>query len=106
MRSQMLGFVRPYEEMIGGRINVEHYAGDLEEIRDQVESANVIWDVVDLTQADSLRACEEGLLEDLSDVDLPDGVDGTNFRDDFVEGALKPLRYRRDHLGDGLRLQQ
>ncbi len=88
MRSQMLGFVRPYEEMIGGRVNVEHYAGDLEEIRDQVESANVIWDVVDLTQADSLRACEEGLLEDLSDVDLPDGIDGTNFRDDFVDGAL------------------
>ena len=90
MRSQMLGFVRPYEEKIGGRVNVAHYAGDLDEIRDQVESANVIWDVVDLTQADSLRACNEGLLEDLSDVQLPDGVDGVNFRDDFVEGALNP----------------
>lgn len=88
MRSQMLGFVRPYEKATGSRVRVEHYAGGIDEIRDQVESANVIWDVVDLTQADSLRACNEGLLENLEDIDLPDGKDGTKFRDDFVDGAL------------------
>jgi len=88
MRSQMLGFVRPYEEASGARVHVEHYAGGINEIRDQVESANVVWDVIDLTQADSLRACNEGLLETLDDIELPDGVDGTPFRDDFVEGAL------------------
>ena len=90
MRSQMLGFVRPYETKIGARVRVEHYSGGIDEIRDQVESANVIWDVVDLTQSDSLRACNEGLLEDLSDMDLPDGSDGTGFREDFVDGALNP----------------
>ena len=90
MRSQMLGFVRPYEEQNGVRVRVASYNGGIHEIRDQVESANVIWDVVDLTQADSLRACNEGLLEKIDDVSLPDGVDGTNFRDDFVEGALNP----------------
>ena len=90
MRSQMLGFVRPYEEEHGLRVNVESYAGGIDEIRDQVESANVTWDVVDLTQADSLRACNEGLLEDISDITLPDGADGTGFREDFVEGALNP----------------
>ena len=88
MRSQMLGFVRPYEDAKGTRVHVEHYAGGIGEIRDQVESANVVWDVVDLTQADSLRACEEGLLENLEGIELPDGVDGTGFRDDFVDGAL------------------
>ncbi|WP_371169335.1 extracellular solute-binding protein [Aliiroseovarius sp. 2305UL8-7] len=88
MRSQMLGFVRPYENDKGVRVHVEHYNGGIGEIRNQVESANVIWDVVDLTQADSLRACEEGLLEDLSGIDLPAGADGTAFRDDFVPGAL------------------
>ena len=88
MRSQMLGFVRPYEEETGARVHVEHYAGGIDEIRDQVESANVVWDVVDLTQADSLRACNEGLLEKLDGIELPDGKDGSNFRDDFVEGAL------------------
>lgn len=88
MRSQMLGFVRPYEKEKGVRVHVSAYSGGIDEIRDQVESANVIWDVVDLTQADSLRACNEGLLEDLSDIQLPNGADGTNFKDDFVEGAL------------------
>ena len=88
MRSQMLGFVRPYEEATGARVRVEHYAGGIDEIRDQVESANVVWDVVDLTQADSLRACNEGLLEKLDNIDLPDGDDGTKFREDFVDGAL------------------
>jgi len=88
MRSQMLGFVRPYEEESGSQVNVEHYNGGIAEIRDQVESANVIWDVVDLTQADSLRACNEGLLENLSGIDLPAGADGTPASDDFLEGAL------------------
>ncbi|MEM7318077.1 MAG: extracellular solute-binding protein [Pseudomonadota bacterium] len=88
MRSQMLGFVRPYEAENNSKVNVAHYNGGISEIRDQVESANVIWDVVDLTQADSLRACNEGLLENISDIELPNGVDGTPFREDFVEGAL------------------
>ncbi len=88
MRSQMLGFVRPFEDEQNTRVNVEHYNGGINEIRDQVESANVVWDVVDLTQADSLRACDEGLLEDLSGIDLPAGSDGTPASEDFVEGAL------------------
>lgn len=88
MRSQMLGFVRPYEEQNQLRVNVGHYNGGIDEIRDQVESANVVWDVVDLTQADSLRACDEGLLENLDDVTLPAGSDGTPYLEDFVDGAL------------------
>lgn len=90
MRSQMLGFVRPYESENGVRINVAAYSGGISEIRDQVESANVTWDVVDLTQADSLRACNEGLLERIDDISLPNGVDGSAAKDDFVEGALNP----------------
>jgi ABC-type glycerol-3-phosphate transport system substrate-binding protein len=46
MRSQMLGFVRPYEAENGVRVNVVGYNGGISEIRDQVESANVTWDVV------------------------------------------------------------
>ncbi len=90
MRSQMLGFVRPYEAQNDVRVHVASYNGGIGEIRDQVESANVLWDVVDLTQADSLRACNEGLLERIDDIALPNGADGSNARDDFVEGALNP----------------
>ena len=90
MRSQMLGFVRPYEEENSVRVHVASYNGGIDEIRDQVESANVLWDVVDLTQADSLRACNEGLLENIEDIELPNGADGSSYRDDFVDGALNP----------------
>ena len=90
MRSQMLGFVRPYEAQNDIRVHVASYNGGIGEIRDQVESANVLWDVVDLTQADSLRACNEGLLERIDDIALPNGADGSNAGDDFVEGALNP----------------
>ena len=90
MRSQMLGFVNPYEQSTGKQVNVEHYAGGIDEIRDQVESANVTWDVVDLTQADSLRACEEGLLEKFDHTSLPVGSDGTAYDSDFIDGALNP----------------
>ena len=88
MRSQMLGFVRPFEKQHGTRVHVASYNGGIDEIRDQVESANVTWDVVDLTQADSLRACNEGLLENIENVFLPTGSDGSNHKDDFVNGAL------------------
>jgi putative spermidine/putrescine transport system substrate-binding protein len=90
MRSQMLGFVRPYESKKGVRVNVASYNGGISEIRDQVESANVTWDVVDLTQADSIRACNEGLLERIDNINLPKGIDGSSAKDDFVEGALNP----------------
>ncbi len=105
MRSQMLGFVRPYEEANGTRVHVDHYAGGIDEIRDQVESANVVWDVVDLTQADSLRACNEGLLENLEGIELPDGADGTGFATTCGWRA-EQLRRRCHRLGDRLRLQQ
>ncbi len=88
MRSQMLGFVRPYENLTGKEVTVEHYAGGIVEIRNQVESANVVWDVVDMTEADVLRACGEGLLESLESINLPDGSDGTPFAEDFVDGAI------------------
>lgn len=87
MRSQMLGFVRPYEEQTGKRVFVEHYAGGINEIRDQVESANVVWDVVDMIESDMLRACDEGLLEDLQGIALPPGKDGTPASQDFVAGS-------------------
>ena len=88
MRSQMLGIVRPYESETGKTVNVEHYAGGIEEIRNQVDSANVVWDVVDMTEADVLRACELGLLERLDNVSFPAGDDGTPYKDDFTEGAV------------------
>jgi putative spermidine/putrescine transport system substrate-binding protein len=88
LKSQMLGYIYPYEQESGQRVDVKYYGGGIDEIRNQVESANVTWDVVDLTQADLLRACKEGLLEELDHSTLPAGADGASYKDDFIDGAL------------------
>ncbi len=88
VRSQILGFIRPYEEETGVRVNVLQYSGGIEEIRQQVRAWNVRWDVVDLEMFDAVRACEEGLLEPIDHEMLPAGEDGTPAQEDFLDGSL------------------
>ncbi|MEL6980718.1 MAG: ABC transporter substrate-binding protein, partial [Pseudomonadota bacterium] len=51
-RSQMLAFINPYRQQASDWVDVETYSGGLDEIRAQVRSANVTWDVVDFEQSD------------------------------------------------------
>lgn len=89
-RSQMLAFVRPYEALTGARIEVLDYHGGLAEIRRQVRSLNIRWDVVDLELTDAIRACDEGLLERIDANELEAAPDGTPATDDFLPGSLTP----------------
>ena len=77
VKSQILGFIRPYEDETGTGVNVIQYTGVIEEIRRQVRAWNVKWDVVDLQLFDAIRACEEGLLEPIDPESLPAAPDGT-----------------------------
>lgn len=88
VKSQMLGFILPWEEASGARVDVLEYTGGIEEIRSQVRSWNVRWDVVDLELFDAMRACREGLLEPFDHDTLPPAPDGTPAREDFIEGSL------------------
>lgn len=90
MRSQMLAFVRPFERETGNRVEVEFYNGGLEEMRMQVRSANVRWDVIDLLEEDLIRACEAGLLETIDPAILLPGRDGTSPEEDFIDNGLHP----------------
>ena len=83
-KSQMLAFVNPYREMKNRWVNVEHYNGGLAQIRAQVRSLNVKWDVVEIEIADAIRACKEGLLEKIDHAVL-----GRSATDDFYPGALQ-----------------
>lgn len=89
-RSQILGFVRDYEKATGVEVDMIDYAGGIDEIRSQVRSWNVKWDVVDLELFDAIRACDEGLLEPIAAATLPPAPDGTTAAEDFLEGALMP----------------
>ena len=73
-RSQMLAFVRPFEEGTGGRVNVVDYNGGLDEIREQVNTLNVKWDVVDLEPADAIRGCRDGLFIKIKPDQLAPGL--------------------------------
>ncbi len=87
-RSQMLAYVIPYREESGEWVSMETYNGGLDEIREQVETANVVWDVVDFEQSDLIRGCREGLLEKIDHSTLPPGQDGTPASEDFIPGAF------------------
>lgn len=87
-RSQMLAYVKPFRREIGEWVEMDTYNGGLEEIREQVETENVVWDVVDFELADLIRGCREGLLEKIDRGTLPPGDDGTPAAEDFIPGAL------------------
>ncbi len=89
-RSQMLAFVRPWEASTGKVANMHDYNGGLAEIRSQVASANVIWDVVDMEKYNLISACNDGLLEPVDSSLYEDGSDGTPASEDIAE------EYRED----------
>ena len=85
----MLALVRPFEEMTGLAVNMEHHEGNLDSIRNQLEAANVKWDVVDFEYSDLVKLCDEGYLEPIDHGMLPTGDDGVPAAEDFVDGALR-----------------
>ena len=80
-------FIEPFEEETGIKVNVEDYNGGLAQIRAQVDTGHIYWDVVDLETQDDLIGCDEGLLEYVGDLEFTDGSDGTPAEDDFFEHA-------------------
>ena len=87
-RSQMLAYVKPYRLMRGEWVSMETYNGGLDEIREQVQTENVEWDVVDFVLSDLIRGCNEGLLETIDHSTLPRGDNGVPAQDDFIPGAF------------------
>jgi len=87
-KSQMEAYHKPYTAKTGVKINSEDYNGGLAEIRAQVQSGNVTWDVVDVEQQDLLAGCDEGLFEILDMKSFPPAPDGTPAIQDFLPGAL------------------
>ena len=78
----------PFEAATGMTLAREDYNGGLAEIRTQVDTGNVHWDVVDLETFDATRGCDEGLLELIPDDLLGPGADGSPAAEDFWPGTL------------------
>lgn len=80
--------IDPYVAQTGKRVIFETYTGGIAEMKAQVQSGNVQWDVVDMETIDLERACSEGLLETIPREILLAGDDGTPAEDDFIPQAL------------------
>ena len=87
-KSQVEAYHKPWMAQGGKKINSEDYNGGLAEVKAQVESGNVTWDLVDVELSDAVRGCDEGLLEEIDKSILPAGDDGTPAADDFLPGTL------------------
>ncbi len=80
--------IKPFEAETGIGVQVEDYSGGLAQIRAQVESGSVFWDVVDVELFDGVRGCEEGLFEPLDVAGLAPAPDGASIEEDFLPESL------------------
>ena len=67
-----------------GSINFINYNGGLGEVRTQVESGNVTWDIVDVLPHEGRVGCDEGLFEELDRSVFKPAPDGTSMEDDMM----------------------
>ena len=88
-RSQVEAYHKPYTAETGIEIKSVDYDGGLTEVRRQVESAEVVWDVIDVELSDAIRGCDEGIFEKIPHTILPAGGNGMPVADDFVPDALQ-----------------
>lgn len=87
-KSQVEAYHKPFTAKTGIAVTNVDYNGGIAEVKAQVESGNVVWDIVDMEVGDALRACDEGLLEPLDPSSFPAGADGTAAGEDFYPEAL------------------
>ena len=82
------GYIDPFTAETGIDIGLEDYNGGLAQVRAQVESGNVHWDIVDLEIADAVSGCDEGILEPIDVALLAPAPDGTPATSDFLPETL------------------
>ncbi|EKE45399.1 polyamine ABC trasnporter, periplasmic polyamine-binding protein [Oceaniovalibus guishaninsula JLT2003] len=89
--SQLKAYVEPYQEM-HPEVKVvwdESSAEAVAKLRAQNEAGNLTWDLVDVTAADAMRLCDEGLAMEIDpDELLAEAPDGTPASEDFGEEML------------------
>ncbi|RDV00309.1 ABC transporter substrate-binding protein [Trinickia dinghuensis] len=86
--SQVATTISPFQKASGINVKVDNYSGGVAQVRAQVETKNVTWDVVDMQLSDAIRACDEGLLEKINPADLAPAKDGTPAAKDYMAKGL------------------
>jgi putative spermidine/putrescine transport system substrate-binding protein len=89
-------YYKPFTAKTGHTIVDDSFNQELAKIRSQVETGNLIWDVVSVTAINEATACEEGLLEkvdwskllDPKDFEAVGGFGKCGLPNNFVSGGL------------------
>jgi putative spermidine/putrescine transport system substrate-binding protein len=79
--SQQKAYVDTWKE---GKVNMINYNGGLGEIKTQVESGAVTWDIVDVFPREARVGCDEGLFEELDRSMFTPAADGTSMDEDMM----------------------
>jgi putative spermidine/putrescine transport system substrate-binding protein len=87
-KAQKKHMIDPFVKETGINVFFDDYKGGSAEIKAQVDSGQVKWDVVDFEYVDLEKACNENLLERINPSFLPKGDDGVAAKDDFYPMAL------------------
>lgn len=74
--SQVKAYQEPWMKKTGNTIVSADYNGGLAEIKAQVQSGNVTWDVVDVETSEAISGCNDGLFEKIDASKLPKGDNG------------------------------
>ena len=82
--SQQKAYGTPWEEKTGKKIHWENYNGGLGEVRTQVESGTVTWDIVDVLPHEARVGCDEGLFEEIPEEYLVKTADGKSLDEDMM----------------------
>lgn len=86
--SQVEAYHKPWMAATGNKVVSEDYSGGLAEVKAQVETGNVTWNLVDVELSDAVRGCDEGLFMPIGIDMLPNGSDGSSAADDFLPGTV------------------
>ncbi|MFZ8869567.1 MAG: extracellular solute-binding protein, partial [Paracoccaceae bacterium] len=82
--SQQKAYGEPWEAKTGKSIHWENYNGGLGEVRTQVESGNVTWDIVDVLPDQIRTGCDEGLFIEVPDEIFVKTADGKTMDEDLM----------------------
>ena len=85
--SQQKAYGEPWEQKTGKKIHWENYNGGLGEVRTQVESGTVIWDIVDVLADEARVGCDEGLFEEIPEEYHAKTADGKSLDEDLMVPA-------------------
>ena len=82
--SQKLGMGKYAEEKTGIKIKWVDYSGGLSEIRSQIKSGKIKFDIIDIFAMDAVVGCDEGIFQEFNfDRDFLPAPDGTPASEDF-----------------------